>query len=91
MLIFHACGDRDPVRPAPAPVQPTPLIRDTENALTLRPLILPLEQFRIEIAPAAAGADARREGASAIYLRGKVPKRAWSEENLTGNLKVEMP
>jgi hypothetical protein len=29
-----------------------------------------LEQFHFEIALAAARADARREGASAIYLRG---------------------
>ncbi|MEG6503119.1 MULTISPECIES: hypothetical protein [unclassified Desulfovibrio] len=32
--------------------------------------IIKLEQFHFEIALAAARADARREGVSAIYLRG---------------------
>jgi hypothetical protein len=35
-----------------------------------------LEQFHFEIALAAARADARREGISAIYLRCQTPERA---------------
>ena len=41
--------------------------KNTSSAL---PLIKVLEQFHFEITLAAARADARREGVSAIYLRG---------------------